>query len=544
MNRSVKKMTLFVTLTAVVLSYQACSPFNSTHDSGSSDLSSNQKCSVGARPADSQRLTKLEYNNVIRDLFGLTNDFATNFSVPAAGSAGFTTESSGQNISADIVFDFYNAAIAVTDALFAKSPNPLLTCTSGDACAKQIITDLTTRAFRRPPTVDEVNLLYNLYKSSGASFNDSMKLVVTGVLLSPQFIFRTYDLPPISIAQVPLTDYELASRLSFFIWGSIPDKELMAAAAAGSLQDSVSLRAQVLRMLKDSKASYLSRNFGSQWVGLDNFEATSLDTTRFPKWNAGMKASMRNETLAFMDNVFLTNQSIMDFITAKYTFVDQNVSQIYGISGIQSAQFTRVNLDKNRIGIFGQPAILAMNSSSDHTSPVRRGKWVLDRILCSAPGAPPVDVPALPSAPQGDLTDESLIRTRLAQHRNSGSSCFGCHSVMDPVGLSFENFDSMGFYRTTYINGAPVDASGQLPTGERLSSYTDVAQILKTDTRFPVCFTAKLTSFAQGRDATSFSDRCGVQAVVNSSIGTDKKLYDLVIGIVLDPGFRQRIVNF
>ncbi len=503
-----------------------------------------KQCSLGAKPVDAQRITKLEYNNVIRDLFGLSGDFSAGFSAPAAGAAGFTTESSAQNLSAAIVLDFYNAASAVTTSLFALTPNPLLTCTSGDTCAKQIITSLTTKAFRRTPTADEVTRLFNLYKSSSVSFNESMKLVVRGVLMSPQFIFRTYDLPSTAVAQLPLTDYELASRLSFFIWGSIPDAPLLAAAAGGTLQNPDILRAQVQRMLKDAKASYLSRIFGSQWVGLNNFDSIALDTTRFPLWNASMKSSMKNETLTFMDSIFLGNQSVMNFLTANYTYADQNISQIYGVAGIQSTQFTRISLDQNRAGILSQPSILAMNSSAEHTSPVRRGKWVLDRILCSAPGAPPNDVPALPSTMNGDLTDESMIRQRMAQHRLQGTSCYGCHSVMDPVGLSFENFDSMGFFRTKYINGVSVDASGQLPTGEQLSGISDLAQILKNDNRFPVCFTAKLSSFAQGRDATTSTDKCGAKAIADTSVKVEKTFSDLVISIVLDPSFRERIVNY
>jgi hypothetical protein len=494
--------------------------------------------------AGSQRLTKTEYNNVIRDLFNIQGDFSSSFTEDAKGLSGFTTESSAQNLSPDIVRDFYDGATKVVNALFAMNPNPLLSCTSGDACATKLITELATKAYRRPPSADEINSLMTVFKaSSDKNFAPSLKLVVMTVLMSPQFIFRHYDLPASTADVVDLSGYELASRLSFFLWGSIPDSALLGDAASGSLKNPATLEAQVRRMMKDPRISYLASSFGSQWLQLDHFDSTILDTKRFPAWNAAIKNSMKNEPLNFVKSVFANDRSVMDFVSARYSFVDQNLSQIYGLGGVTSSQFVQVNLDSNHVGLLTQPAILAMNSAGDHTVPVRRGKWVLENILCSAPGAPPPNIPMLPPVAGGDLQGESNIRARLEQHRTQGASCMACHSSMDPIGLTFENFDSMGYYRTRYQDGVAIDASGQLPSGEKMNNVMDLAQVLQKDRRFPACFTAKLTSFAQGRDATTGTDRCSMQAIAAASAGEGKKFSDLVVQIVLDKNFRRRKVT-
>lgn len=495
-------------------------------------------------PPPGQRLTKLEYNNVIRDLFGLTGDFAADFSEPGAGATGFTTESSAQNISAGIVLDFYRGAGAVVEALFAKSPNPLLTCTGGEECAAKIIRELAPRAFRRPVTDDEVNPLVNLYKAStavGLNFNDAMKSVVTGILMAPQFIFRPYDLPTTQDARVPLTSHELASRMSFFIWGSIPDSALAAAAADGTLTTPAVLESHVRRMLKDPRSSYL-KNFSSQWLSLDELDTQQRSQERFPDWGKDMQASMKNETLTFMNNVVESDVSVMDLIAAKYSFVDKNVSKIYGLTGAFE-QFTRVPLDQHRSGLLTQPAVLAVTSSGDATSPVRRGKWVLQKLLCSAPPPPPPGVPMAVDIDGGAALGESQIRERMAQHRTLEASCNGCHSAMDPIGLTFENYDSMGFFRTTYSNGVPVDASGQLPSGEKLADAMDLAALLEKDSRFPTCFTARLSSFAEGEDMTTPKNRCGIETIAKVSVGTDKSFSQVIVGIVSSRSFLTRAVQ-
>jgi len=508
-------------------------------------------CSVA--PAPVQRLTKLEYNNVIRDLFGVQKDYAAGFSDDPEGPAGFTTEGVAQNLSLSRVTDYLSAAKAVVADLFAASPNRLLTCTSGDACAQSIITSLATKAFRGPPPADELANLMTVYKSSSSPvFTDALKLAVRAILVSPRFLFRVY-LVPVNLVPVnsntvtPLTDYELASRLSFFLWGSIPDDPLMADAAQGRLQQSDVLKGHVLRMLADSRVEYLSNSFGYQWLQLDRFDATSLDTTRFPTWNTSLKNSMKSETLAFLNHVFGQDTSVMDFVAGKYSFLDQSLSQHYGIPipAGTSTQLTQVALNNERVGILTNASILALTSVSNRTAPVRRGKWLLEQILCSSTGGPPPNVPALPPPANGstDLQAESMVRQRMAQHIELGAACSACHSILDPIGYGYENYDAAGIWRTTYLDGAPVDASGRLPTGETFKNFIDLEKIVQSDSRYPWCFTKLLASFAEGRDMTGTADQCTTQPIAQTSVGPTQKFSDLVFRLILDASFRSRQVN-
>lgn len=528
--------------------WQGCTGgFHALSVSGSGSFSSGstakQMCSLPSAPI--QRLTKMEYDNVIRDLFGLQKDYSASFSADSEGSAGFTTEGMAQNVSLSVVTDYWNAANAVVTDLFALNPNPLLaSCSSGDACAQTILTSVATKAFRQPPPASEITNLMAVYKASSSTvFTDALKLAVKAILVSPRFIFRVYQLPSDNSTATPLTDYELASRLSFFIWGSIPDDALMADAAQGLLQQPAVIEGHVHRMLADPRASYLANSFGYQWLKLDIFDTTILDTTRFPMWNASLQTSMKTETLTFANNVFTQDQSVMDFISANYSFLDANMSQLYGISGATGSQFIKLPLDARRVGILTNSSILALTSAPSRTSPVRRGKWLLSEILCSSPGDPPPNVPPLPPTANGDLLDESMIRQRMATHIEQGVACTACHNVLDPIGFGYENYDSAGIFRITYVDGAAVDASGQLPTGQTFNNFMDLAKILQTDTRYPLCFTKKLTSFAEGQDMTTGNSLCTTQPL-SQAVGTTQKFSDLVVRLVLDPSFRTRQVNY
>jgi hypothetical protein len=509
-------------------------------------VSGSSSCSVTSAPAPVQRLTRLEYNNVVRDLFGVEKDYTATFSADAKGPAGFSTEGVAQNLALSQVTDYLNAAKAVVADVFAASPNPLLTCTSGDACAQSIITSLATKAFRGPPPPDEITKLMAVYKSSSSQvFTDALRLAVRAILVSPRFLFRVYQLPATGGTLTSLTDYEVASRLSFFLWGSIPDDALLADAGQGRLQQSDVLKGHVLRMLKDPRVAYLSSSFGSEWLQLDRFDSTNLDTTRFPTWNASLKNSMRNETLAFLSHVFGQDTSVMDFVAGKYAFLDQNLSNHYGIPLPAGAgtQMTQVALNNQRIGILTNASLLALTSVASRTSPVRRGNWLLQQILCSGVGPPPPNVPPLPPPANGatDLQAESLIRQRLAQHIEQGASCAACHNLMDPIGYGYENYDSAGIWRTTYVDGVAVDASGQLPTGETFNDFMGLAKIVQSDSRFPSCFTERLASFAEGRDMTA--DECTTQPIAQASVGPTKKFSDLIVQLVLDASFRSRQVS-
>lgn len=553
MKRSYVKVVLAVTTLSVLIAYQGCGEGFQAALPGSESQGSHSyvtpTCTTEA-PFEKtlpHRLTKIEYNNVIRDLFGLNGDFSASFSNDPMGNSGFVTDSNAQNVSPEIIGDYWTASKAVADELFSKDPNPFLTCSSGDDCARSLISELTKRAFRRPPTPEEVDHLFGLYKEvSNSDFSERMKVVVRTVLMSPQFIFRTFEVPAVnSTAPVPLNDYELATRLSFFIWGSIPDEALLASAAAGKLRDPGVLEGHARRMLADPRAAYLADSFGSQWLGLERLQQAQLNKERFPTWSEKLRSSMEAETMAFMRDFVMNDQSIMSLIGANHTFVNETMAKHYGIQGPNTDEFVKVALTPERRGILTHASILAMNSGGDHTTPVVRGQWVLDRILCSSPPDPPDDVPSLGDEQNGDqFVSESAIRERLAQHRTQGPTCTACHAAMDPIGLSFEHFDSAGMFRTTYVDGKPVDASGELPTGERLEGATDLAEVLKNDQRFASCFAAKISSFALGKDMATPAYKCASEKLAADSIGQEKTFSDLVVNLVKSPQFLHRKADY
>ncbi|RYZ78803.1 MAG: DUF1588 domain-containing protein [Proteobacteria bacterium] len=253
---------------------------------------------------------------------------------------------------------------------------------------------------------------------------------------------------------------------------------------------------------------------------------------------------MKGETLNFLNSVFAGNQSVMELVSGNYTFMDQRMSQHYGITGNNTDQFVRVNLDSKRAGILTQPSILTLTSTAQRTSPVVRGKWFLEQILCSGTGGPPAEVPIVNTGANGQAFTESQIRERLAAHAAQGAACTSCHRVLDPIGLAYENYDAAGMYRTRYLDGVNVNASGQLPTGEVLRDFTDLAKVVQSDPRFKNCFTEKLASFANGRDLGTQAGKCMTRTIASKSIGTQTKFSDVVQSIVEHETFRVRKVKY
>ncbi len=564
MAKFTSSLRLLIALCAVALSESACrgtlgalGDALKTADAGETPTV-DAGCGTSAAVLDAQRLTKLEYNNVIRDLFGVSGDFSALFAEPAKGAAGFSTESAAQTLSPTIVLEFYRAADAVVQAVFAQTPNPLLAC-SADAgqsagmppiadggrklsdCTSTAIVDLATRAFRRAPTAEEKAQLIGLYQSASSGLpDDGMKLVVSGILLSPQFLFRTTDLTVACGAPVPLTGVEMASRLSFFIWGSIPDEALLKAAANGDLTLEAGIEGEVRRMLKSPKSAYLAQ-FASQWLQLEKLDTQVRSAQRFPLWSPVTVSAMKDETLDFIKNMVSADESVIDIVNGRYTFIDQRLAPVYGLADSVKKPMRVELTDGHRTGILTHASVMSMTSVGDVSSPVRRGFFVLQKILCSPPPPPPANVPALDEDPDaGSFLGESEIRQRLAKHRTHGPSCTGCHLAMDPIGLSYESYDAIGAFRTKYPNDAAVDATGVLPTGERLSNALDLVPLLKEDVRFKLCFTVQLASFAHGRDVTTVRDQCSMEALAVSAIGEQKRFSDLVVAIALDPNFRNR----
>lgn len=546
-------VVLAAILLAILLPFQNCAPLES--GDGSSDLSSLQdsdfadKCTneLHVKPVPPQRLTKDEYNNAVRDLLGTSQNFSADFSDDPVGSTGYNTEADSQSISVEMIHDYWTGSQAVVDAVFAKAQVPIMTCASGAACATEIIRNLTLRAFRRPATSEELQLYIDLFnKETSTVFKEKIKTVTRAVLMSPQFLFRTYEVPAQKGSTVvSLNPYEFASRISFFIWGSIPDAELLQMAADNSIFDSTSLDKKVRTMLTDPRSVYLSRRFTAQWLNLSALNSVVRSTAVFPTWSPNVRNSMREETLFFLQNVFSQNKNVSDIIGADYTYVDQNLANHYELTGDFSNQFTKVQLDNTRRGILTQGSFLSITASEDYTSPIKRGVNVLHRIVCSPPPEPPPNIPALPAAPgNDDLLGESAIRSRLAQHRATGGACFACHKVMDPVGLSFENFTAVGTYRTKYNDGKAVDAAGELPTGERFRDAAELASFLKEDSRFPACLASNMSSFATGTDMHESFKNCQIRKIASESLKPESTIADLVINLIQSDEFRFRKTTY
>jgi hypothetical protein len=351
------------------------------------------------------------------------------------------------------------------------------------ACARTNLADLVRRAFRRPATDDEIEGLMPFFHQ-GDTIDQGMPLAVESILVSPRFLFRFEP-------AAGLDDFQFASRLSYFLWSSMPDDQLFQLAAEHRLRDPEVLRAQIQRMLADPKARALVENFGGQWLQTRNLESLQPDPEKFPQFNAELRRDMRHETELFFQSIIRDNRPIVDFLAANYTFLNQRLAAFYGIPGIEGAQFRRVELppDSHRGGILTQASVLTVSSYPARTSPVIRGKWILENLLDAAPPPPPPNVPKLDETSLGVT---ATVRQRLEQHR-ANPACKSCHARMDPLGFGLENYDAIGHWRTQ-DGDLPIDA-GEGPEALKQS-------LLKDQDRFARCLAAKLATYALGRKAS------------------------------------------
>ena len=331
-----------------------------------------------------------------------------------------------------------------------------------ERCATQIVTTLAQRAYRRPVTNADVEPLLAFYKSSRAAgtFETGIRSALERLLVDPQFLFRV-EAEPVDVAPgtpYRLDDLAIASRLSFFLWSSIPDDELVGVAARGELQNPAVLARQVQRMLADPRSRALVDNFAAQWLYLRNVRAVTPDANEYPRFDDNLREAFERETELFVESQLREDRSVIDLLTANYTFVNERLARNYGIPGVYGSRFRRVTYpDDRRAGLLGHGSVLTVTSYSTRTSPVIRGKWVLENILGQPPPPPPPDVPAL--AENNELEKPQSVRERLERHR-ANPVCASCHSTMDPIGFALENFNGIGAWRDMSEAGAPVDASG------------------------------------------------------------------------------------
>ncbi|MGE3508064.1 MAG: DUF1592 domain-containing protein [Vicinamibacterales bacterium] len=426
------------------------------------------------------------------------------------------------------------------------------------ACAKSILTTLTRRAYRglvMPEDVDELLSFFRQGRAEGGSFDAGIELALQRLLVSPQFLFRIEVDPASTVSPTPragsrpggavapgvyrISDRELASRMSFFIWSSLPDDELLTLAEQGRLNDPATIERQVARMLRDPRASALTTNFAAQWLLLRNMATVRPGDPFSLTFDETLREGFQRETELFVDSIVRENRSALDLLTADYTFLNERVATHYGIPGIQGSHFRRVALpaDSPRRGILGHGSVLTVTSHAVRTSPVLRGKWILNNILGTPPPDPPANVPALPD--RRTQAKVKTIRERMAQHR-SNPVCASCHSFIDPPGFALENFDAIGRWRTVDESFNTIDASGALPDG---TTFDDVAGLraglVRRPERFINTLAEKMLVYALGRGLESY-DMPAVRRIVRDAATDQYRVQSIVVGVVRSYPFQYR----
>jgi cytochrome c553 len=483
-----------------------------------------------------------------------TRNFEIRLNLPAgdhAVGAGFLTESvkvedgpartpgaNGLSIDYVTVGGPYNP----TGPGDTESRRRIFVCrpTQGQAeeiCARQILSNLVRRAYRRPVNAADLAPLIQLFangRADGNSFDDGIAMALTGILVSPDFLFRTENTPPGVIAKV--SDLELASRLSFFLWSSIPDEELLHIAETGKLRDPDTLARQVRRMIADPKSRALEENFAGQWLHLRNVAGWKPDTKTYPQFDEALRYAFERESDLFFSNIMHEDRSVLEFIDADYTFLNERLARHYGIPGVQGSYFRKVELkDNHRGGVLSQGAILLVTSYPTRTSPVLRGKWILENILGAPPPPPPANVP-----PLADSAAKSAhtLREQLEKHR-ADPACASCHAKMDPLGFSLEQYDAIGHFRTVE-GGAAIEASGALPDGTAVDGPEGLKKVV-LDRRddFVECLAAKMLTYALGRGLEPY-DQPAVRAIRRQAASDDYRFSSLVLGIVNSVPFQMR----
>lgn len=484
-------------------------------------------------------------------------DVPVNESNPMVIETVATIEPGTRVVSVGFVNDFYDQVamldrnlyvdwVKVEGPLNAPTKNPqrdrIVSCdpaSAGEACVKQILSAFGKRAFRRPLSEDELTRLLslvNVAKTEGDTLENGLKVALRAILVSPHFVFRVeLDPDPNSASSHPLNDFELASRLSYFIWSSMPDDELLAAAEQGKLSDENELGAQVARMLDDPKAEGFIENFAGQWLTTRSIDDHEPDYVVYPSYNEALGAAMKAETKMFFREFLMSDRSLKEMLTADFTFANQQLAEHYGLQAVSGEELQKVSLaGTNRKGILTQGSLLTVTSHPTRTSPVKRGKWVLTQLLCSKPPDPPAGVEGIkPSS-----MPSSSLRDLLEEHRQN-PVCASCHDAMDPIGFGLENYDGVGAYRTSDTGGFAIDSSGELPTGEKFNSALELADLIASDPRYSRCVTRQVFTYALGR-GVGVRDFSHLDHITQQFDGSGSRLKDLIQLIVKSEPFRLR----
>lgn len=489
-----------------------------------------------------RRLNRAEYNNTIRDLIGVSFQPADDF---PSDDVGYGFDNIGDVLSMPpILLEKYLAAAEKIVAQAFATPAIRNRLVFGDD-ARAILERFASRAYRRPVKETELARLLSLVslaEKNGDGLDKGLQLAFQAVLVSPHFLFRVeLDPTPDDPDQVRvLNDFELATRLSYFLWSSMPDEELFALARQNALRKNGSLEVQVKRMLQDSKARALVDNFAGQWLQLRNLKSATPDPKLFPTFSEALRSAMVTETEMFFETIVKEDRSVLEFLDADFIFVNEPLAKHYGIPDVAGLEFQRVDLtDGRRGGLLTQASILTVTSNPTRTSPVKRGKFILENILGTPPPPPPPEVPEL-SEDRRVVNAESL-RKRLEQHR-ADPNCAVCHERMDPLGFAFENYDAIGAWRTGEGRDGKlaIDPAGTLPGGESFSGPAELKSLLKKrDGEFRRCLTEKLLTFALGRGLETY-DNVTVDEIARAVADKGNRFSALVLQIVSSDPFQKR----
>lgn len=525
----------------------------------------------------SRRLNRHEYENTIRDLFGVEMDLAETFPADGAGGEGFDNNGNALFLSAIQMEKYVATADRVVESIFPYNRYDGVTSFArgiGKAvtldwnrpdheeqaaaardrilgslptrkerprqAAERVLLNFTERAWRRPVTPEEVSGLLALYdqaRERGDSYKAGIKLALKAALVSPNFLFLA-EPEPEQPGVYPLGGYPLAARLSYFLWSSMPDDALFEAAKGGTLQEPEVLKQQVARMLHDPKARALGDLFAAQWLGISQLgEIAKPDANRYPEFNEQLADAERDELSMVFQSIVADNRSLLELINADYTFANETLAGIYGIEGVEGPEMRRVQLaDARRGGVLGMAGVLTATSHPLRTSPVLRGKWVLEQLLGERVPPPPPNVPQLPEDEQH--LEGMTLRQRLEAHRKN-PECASCHQSMDPIGFGLENFDPVGRWREEQ-SGLPIDATGTLPNGETFNGPVALKElILKRKDDFTRNLARKMLGYALGRSLTRF-DECVVNDTLAALQANEYRAEQLFQSIVLSHPFRHR----
>ena len=413
------------------------------------------------------------------------------------------------------------------------------------ACARDILSALARRAYRRPASGGELGVLLDFYgqgRQNGGSFEDGVELAIRRLLVSPEFLYRIEADPAGAApgAPYPVSDLDLASRLSFFLWSSIPDEALLAAAEQGRLRDPDELERQVRRLVADPRSDTLTTNFAAQWLQLRNLETTVRPGDPFSvAFDESLRQSMLRETRLFVDSIVRDDRSMVELLTADYTFLNERLAEHYGVPGVTGSHFRRIPLPAGspRRGILGHGSVLTLTSHAIRTSPVLRGKWILDNLLGTPPPDPPPNIPALND--RKTQAKRPTVRARMEAHRNN-PACSACHAMIDPTGFALENFDAIGRWRVVDESFNPIDPSGVLPDGRAFDGVSEMRDALARDPRqFVTTVTEKLMTYALGR-GLDHRDMPTLRRIVREAAADDYRFQTILLGIVTSDPFLMR----